>query len=156
MARFASILAVAIGGVVGSLVRWAAVNAAGETRSTLTILGLNVAGSILFGWLLGRRDRLTDERFALMGAGLAGGLTTFSTFAVAVAQRLEEGALGSAAANGLSTLALTLIGAGLGYRLSILFFIARRTDARLERRKAGAPGRATARLGAGLGGRTDR
>lgn len=152
-------MAVAVGGMIGSLGRWAAVNGVGADRSTVTILVLNIVGSILMGGLLARREGLTDEWFALLGAGFAGGLTTFSTYAVSVAQRLEQGALLSAAANGLSTLALTLLGAGLGYRLSILAFVGRRPDPDRARPRSAGRGRRLGRLGrlgAVLTGRSGR
>ncbi len=118
MARFGSLLAVAIGGAAGSLTRWGLLSRTGDDRSTLTLLGINVFGSLLLGLLIGNRERLSDERFTLLGTGFAGGLTTFSTFAVAIAQDLEDGALLSALTNALSTMVTVVIAGGLGYRLS--------------------------------------
>ncbi len=118
MARFGSLLAVAIGGAFGSLARWGLLSQGGENAETLILFGINVVGSLLLGGLIGNRERLSDERFALLGTGFAGGLTTFSTFAVAIAQDLEDGALLSALTNGLGTMAAAVVAGGLGYRLS--------------------------------------
>ncbi len=125
MARFRSLIAAAVGGVVGSLIRWGAVSAVAENWVDMTVLGLNVFGSLFLGLLLGQGDRITEDRLALLGTGLAGGLTTFSTFAVAVAARLEDGQLLSASGYGFSTLGATLVAAVLGYRLSRLIGLRR-------------------------------
>ncbi len=116
---------------MGSFARWGAVAAVAEQWADLTVFGLNVVGSLLLGLLLGQRDRFADEQFALIGVGFAGGLTTFSNFAVAVASRLESGELLSASAYGVFTLGATLIAAGLGYRLSMA--VAIRTMSRQAR-----------------------
>lgn len=118
MARFGPLVAVAIGGGMGSLGRWGALSLAGDDRAAVTIFVLNVVGSLLLGWLIGQRERLTEDRFALVGTGLAGGLTTFSTYAVDIADRLENGHLLTATTNGVGTPLLALMAAGVGYRAS--------------------------------------
>lgn len=122
MTRFGPLLAVAVGGMVGSLARWAVLGLADDSQA-LVVVGLNVFGSLLVGGLLGQRDRLADQTYALLATGFAGGLTTFSDFAVTVAQNLEQGALLSALANGLGTAAAAMVAAGVGFRLSKLAFI---------------------------------
>lgn len=117
MARFGLLLAVALGGAVGSVARWAAVTSVDDQRS-MVIFGLNVAGSLLLGALVGQQEALGDQRMALLGTGFAGGLTTFSTFAVSVAQGLEDGRLLDAAANGFGTPVTAVVAAGIGYRFS--------------------------------------
>jgi CrcB protein len=117
MARFQPLIAAAVGGALGSLLRWAAVASVADGLADLTVLGLNIVGSLLLGLLVGSGDRLSENLFVLLGTGLAGGLTTFSTFAVAVAARLEDGRLLSASGFGLGTLLATLVAAGVGYRI---------------------------------------
>jgi CrcB protein len=133
MARFGSLLAVAVGGATGSLARWGLLVQTGEDASTLTLFGLNVFGSLLLGGLIAHRERLSNEVFALLGTGFAGGLTTFSTFAVAVAQKLEDGELLDAFSNSIATLVTTLVAAGLGYRLVRLSGARARSAPRLRK-----------------------
>lgn len=115
MARFGPLFMVAIGGALGSLIRWGAVSVV-DDRAALVVFGCNIVGSLFLGALLGQRERLTGTGFSLLGTGLAGGLTTFSTFAVDVARRLDEGQLLSAFGNGIATPTVAVVAAGLGYR----------------------------------------
>lgn len=114
---------VAAGGAIGGLARWAVVHAVDDRRAAEAILALNVIGSILLGVLVGLqrtrggRRRVTTNQFLLVGTGFCGALTTFSTFAVQVATALDDGAIARAAAIGFGTAAVTVVGAGIGYRL---------------------------------------
>ena len=78
------LLLVAIGGTIGAGLRWAVLEATPESVFPWPVLVVNLVGCALLGALLGpgtpRSTRL------LVGTGLCGGLTTFSTFAVEVAQ----------------------------------------------------------------------
>lgn len=131
MARFRSLIAAAVGGTVGSLVRWGAVTSIGDDWADLTVVALNIIGSLFLGLLIGLGDRIAEDRLAFFGTGLAGGLTTFSTFAVTVASRLEDGRLLAASGYGVSTFVGTLIAAGIGYRISRLAGLRRlRAEAR--------------------------
>lgn len=120
MARMWPLLVVAIGGAIGTLARWGLVSLAGPDRHTVAILGLNVVGSLILGLALGHRERLDDDRFNLIGTGFAGGLTTFSTYAVSVAQKLEDGDLLAAAGNGFGTVIAAFVAAGVAFRLARL------------------------------------
>lgn len=132
------LLAVAIGGAMGTLARWGMVSLTGPDRHAVTILGLNVLGSLILGLALGHRERLDDDRFNLIGSGFAGGLTTFSTYAVSVAQNLEDGELLAAAGTGFGTVVAAFLAGGLAYRLARLS--GSRRIRRLERaRRAAKP-----------------
>lgn len=89
--------AVAIGGVLGASLRWAVISSA-DTGLTAPIpwpvLAINVVGSVLLGMALAAERSHPDRRLVLhdgVGIGFCGGLTTFSTFSVEVAERLGDG-----------------------------------------------------------------
>ena len=135
------LVAVALGGAVGSLARWALVGLSPSAADDATVAGINVAGSFLLGWLLGRRERMDPDRLLAIGTGFAGGLTTFSSYAVTVATDLDQGALLAAAGNGLGTPVAALLAAGLGFRSSRLLGARRRRSARrASERTSGRPG----------------
>lgn len=112
------LVVVALGGAVGSVLRWALVALGPAEADNLVLFGINVVGSLLLGVLLGRRERLSDSWRLGLGTGFAGGLTTFSGYAVAVAERLDDGALLAATTNGLGTPVAALVAAGFGYRVA--------------------------------------
>lgn len=78
---------VAAGGAAGAGVRWAVLTTLveGGAFPWATLL-VNVVGCLVVGALAGR----SQSARALLGVGFAGGLTTFSTFAVETALLLED------------------------------------------------------------------
>lgn len=131
MHRYSSLLAVAIGGAVGSLARWAVLeiavgnedlvtSEAAVRRAMLATFMINVLGSLLLGVLIAQRDLMRGHQFLAVGAGFAGGLTTFSTFAVAVAEKLDGGEFVVALTNGAGTALVAVLAAGIGYRLGVI------------------------------------
>jgi len=87
MVRMPPIAAVALGGAVGATLRWAVLDSVGEATFPWPVLLLNLVGCALLGLLIGldvpRSTRL------LLGSGLCGGLTTFSTFTVEASQMMR-------------------------------------------------------------------
>lgn len=110
-------MAVAIGGMVGSLVRWALLAVADPGHTTLMTFAINVVGSLLLGGLMGQKERIHPERLLAVGTGFAGGLTTFAGYAVAVAAALDRGAVGTAMLDGVGTAVAALLAAGIGFRV---------------------------------------
>jgi CrcB protein len=108
--------AVAVGGTIGSLTRWGLVGSGWFGSAEATTVAINVVGSLLFGIVLGRRESLDPDLRLGLGTGFAGGLTTFSSYALAVAEHLDEGALLAAVGNGIGTPIAAVVGAGVGFR----------------------------------------
>jgi CrcB protein len=118
------ILAVLAGGMVGAPARYLVDRAIAARRDTVFPWGtfaVNLTGSLVFGFLLGaqRHLGLPPTLFALLGTGLCGGLTTFSTFGYETLRLLEDGALGEAGVNVLGSLATAVAVAWLGFRLAV-------------------------------------
>lgn len=96
-----TVLLVALGAGAGAALRFWAATVVGGRRATLTV---NVAGSALLGLLLD-----APAPVALLVLGFAGGLTTFSTWAV---ETVGGGGWRYAAVT--TALCLAAAGAGLG------------------------------------------
>ena len=96
------LFAIALGGAVGTLARYGVGGLAQRFSATfpLSTLAINVAGSLLLGflmrWLLG--TTASPELRAGLTIGLCGGFTTFSTFSYETARLIESGSWGRAAA----------------------------------------------------------
>ena len=118
------VLAVFIGGGLGSLLRWLLAlrfNPPAGSALPAGTLAANLAGGFLIGLLLAALAAKTDwpqEARLLIGIGFLGGLTTFSTFSGEVVQFLFQGRFGlgfmTIAFNLCGSLALTAVGLALG------------------------------------------
>ena len=101
-----TVLLVVLGAAAGAPARYLADQAL-RTRSgfPLSTLTVNVAGSLLLGFLLGLP--VPAGLAALLGTGFCGALTTFSTIALGADDLLADGATAEA-------LLYVLVSAGLG------------------------------------------
>ncbi|HEY7323737.1 MAG TPA: fluoride efflux transporter CrcB [Streptosporangiaceae bacterium] len=129
------ILAVLAGGMVGAPARYLVDRAIQARRDTVFpwgTLAVNLAGSLVLGFLLGaqRHLGLSPAVFALLGTGLCGGLTTFSTFSYETLRLLEDGAVSEAGLNVIGSLAAAVLLAWLGYLLAGALLPASRNLAR--------------------------
>lgn len=80
-------------------------------------LGINTVGSFVLGLLaVWCRDR--TGWYALLGIGLCGGFTTFSTFSLETLTLLDEGRSGRAVGYVAGSVAAGLLGVWLGLRLA--------------------------------------
>jgi len=120
MSTWAAFVWIALGGAAGSVAR-TAVALALPSRFPWAILLVNVAGSLLIGWLMARLGGVDDPvalRFrALLITGFCGGFTTFSTFSWQTLEQMMKGAWGAAIANVLLSVSLCLLAVWLGFRL---------------------------------------
>ena len=111
-------LAVAVGGAIGSMLRYGigqlTTNVLGTTP-VLATLAVNVSGSFLLGIFYTLcNDRLVTsiELRVLIGVGLIGGYTTFATFSFETIRLIESGESIKAITNILTNL---LFGIGAAY-----------------------------------------
>jgi CrcB protein len=120
------VLAVLAGGMLGAPARYLADRAVQARRDSVFPAGtfaVNMAGSLVLGFLLGaqRHLGLPPTAFALLGTGFCGGLTTFSTFSYETLRLLEDGAISEAGLNMLGSLVAGVLLAWLGYLLAGAF-----------------------------------
>ena len=85
-------------------------------------IAINVTGSLLLGLLTGLalHHGLAPQALTVLGTGLLGAYTTFSTFSYETVRLLEEGAVAAAALNVAASLALGLTAAAAGLGLALL------------------------------------
>lgn len=98
---------IALGGMVGSLARWAIASVMGESSFPWATLLVNYAGAILLALLLVYAEEHPAPKWwwrPLLGTGFCGGFTTYSAFAVQVDSYLNAGQSGRAIAYVLASL----------------------------------------------------
>lgn len=110
-----NVLAVAIGGATGATLRYLAgelIGARGRGGFPLATLTVNVLGAFLLGILmalLAGRGESAEWWRLLLGVGVLGGFTTFSTFAFETVELMHEGALALALANAAGSVVAGLL-----------------------------------------------
>ncbi|WP_404375144.1 fluoride efflux transporter FluC [Kytococcus sedentarius] len=134
------VLWVAVGGALGAVLRHAADGAAQRWSprvAELGVLGANLVASAVLGFLAGGEvllgsvpgeapmaptltaSRILGMNWWLLGAGLAGALSTFSTAVVQVARRVRAGEWGTALALAGVTWVVCAGAARLGAELGV-------------------------------------
>ena len=116
-------LLIVLGAAAGAPLRLLADRVAAARRGSGSVFGtltVNVAGSLVLGVLLGV-DSAPPWLVALLGTGLCGALTTFSTFGADVVRLVGTRAVGRALAYLAGTLVLGLGAAAAGYLLAAGF-----------------------------------
>ncbi len=115
---FSTLLAVFIGGGIGSVARWyISLKMNGMTplfpAGTLTV---NLVGSFIIGLciaIFSRMTQLDPLLRVILTTGFCGGLTTFSTFSMEVVTMLQDGRMAAAGLNVLlnlvGSIAMTLL-----------------------------------------------
>ncbi len=120
--QYGILLAVAIGGAAGSLLRYALagfIQDASPSQFPWGIFVVNVSGGLIMGLLaelMALKWSVTPELRAFLTVGVLGGYTTFSTFSLDAALLIERGDWWSAAAYiaGSTLLSIAALFAGMG------------------------------------------
>ena len=111
------LLVAALAGGVGAGLRYAVdrwLTPASGTRFPVGILVVNVSGSFVLGVITGLGTAIAPELALVLGLGLLGGYTTFSTVSVETVLLAQRRRWRDAALNLFGTLVLAALGAGLG------------------------------------------
>lgn len=118
--NLSTLIWVALGGGAGSVAR-AVIGYALQTRFPWATLLVNVAGSLVIGWLMARVgsfESTTATRLqSLLVVGFCGGFTTFSTFSWQTLEQMMKGEWVAAVLNVLLSVSLCLAAVWLGFRL---------------------------------------
>lgn len=120
--RPADLLVVGLGGTVGTAVRMTLTPPHDAGTFPVATFMINVVGAGLLGLVVERLSRRPsipgNQRLGLLvGTGLIGGFTTYSTLALDCVQLAGNGATGTAVAYGFGTLVLGGLASGLGMRV---------------------------------------
>jgi CrcB protein len=121
-----AVAAVVLAGALGALARYGISLAfIRATRFPRAVLVVNVAGSLLGGAVLALADRgiVDAELHLILVTGIAGGLTTFSTWSVETLQFALSGRWRTAVANVIINLVLGLGSATAAYFVIYWIFL---------------------------------
>lgn len=121
-----NLVLVGAGGAAGAVARYLAgvsyVRLAGPGQPYVATLIVNVAGGLLMGLLAGvlaQRSGADVERWRLLlGVGVLGGFTTFSSFSLEVVQMVERRAYGVLAAYVAGSVLLSVLALTAGLYLA--------------------------------------
>jgi CrcB protein len=112
--NFQFIIAVAVGGAIGSVARYLVAVGSGKmfgTNFPWGILIINITGSLLIGAFIGlfaAKWDLPQAARIFLTVGICGGYTTFSTFSLDSYYLIERGQLGAALAYMIGSVVLSI------------------------------------------------
>lgn len=112
---------IAVGGALGSVARAIIGWLIPSGRLPWATILVNIAGSLLIGWLLARLSPLNEENvrtYSFWVLGICGGFTTFSSFSWQSFELMQKGNWSGAAANIFLSVAVCLIATWAGWRLA--------------------------------------
>ena len=118
-----NLVLVGVGGAAGSIARYltgvAYVRAAGPERPYVATFIINVLGGLLMGLLIGALAKMggSERTRLLLGVGVLGGFTTFSSFSLEAVMMLERRAYGTFAAYVAGSVVVSILALMLGLLL---------------------------------------
>ncbi|MFJ7280571.1 fluoride efflux transporter CrcB [Kitasatospora sp. NPDC098663] len=117
-----AVLMVFLGGILGAPLRYLMDKTVQARHDSVFPWGtflINVSGAFILGALTGATHAhgLPSNAMLLLGTGICGALTTFSTFTFETVRLLEDGSLAEAGLNAIGSLATGLTAAFAGYSL---------------------------------------
>lgn len=118
------LIALVVAGGVGAGIRYVidvVVTRGRRDAFPIGILVVNVTGSALLGLLTGLGAVIGADVLAVLGIGLLGGYTTFSTVSVETVQLARRGRRDWAVVNLFGTLAVAVVAAAIGMTIGGLF-----------------------------------
>jgi fluoride exporter len=88
------------GGAVGSNLRYGIGHLLSQVAIPIPIATtvINILGSLILGCVAGSVSDRTQSTYLLLGVGLCGGFTTFSTFSLELVEQIQGGKIGLALA----------------------------------------------------------
>jgi CrcB protein len=120
-----SVLLVFLGGMVGAPLRYLVdrfVQSRVDSVFPWGTFAVNIAGSLVLGALLGSTAAAHPDVTLLLGTGVCGALTTFSSFGFETMRLLEDGSVLEAGLNALTSVVLGVLAAGAGYAAAHALF----------------------------------
>lgn len=94
------IVLIGAGGAVGSNLRYGLGHLLSHSAIQIPIpiatTLINILGSLILGCVAGSVSDRTQSTYLLLGVGLCGGFTTFSTFSLELVEHLQNGKIGLA------------------------------------------------------------
>jgi len=117
------VIAVFIGGGVGSLSRWGLGLLLNSAKWPLGTMVANILGCFLIGLLfrgIENQNTFLLQYKSLLMAGFLGALTTFSTFNLEVFQMMKKGELVTAVGYAMASLVISLVAVYVGYKLKLV------------------------------------
>lgn len=110
---------VALGGALGSVLRYGAQKLVPAQSFPYGTFGVNLAGCFLIGllWAQVQKGYIGDDGRLLLMTGLCGGFTTFSSFTLESMQLLQSGRSGTFILYLTASVALGLLATFCGYKL---------------------------------------
>lgn len=118
-------LSVGLAGGLGAVARFVLdglIRSRNKTAIPCETILINVSGSLLLGFLAGLAlgNSVPAGLHLVVGTGFLGGYTTFSTANVETVRLVQSGRTGTAVANALGTMMLSVLSAAAGLSLGAL------------------------------------